>query len=118
MGGRITVESEGERRGTVFSVFLPGAPCERDADESGVPRRPRRVLVLDDSRRFGLDALRRALGDGGDTVRIVSSDDRLGDEARSFRPDEILVTREPAASALDALRALALDGRVRRCDFA
>jgi signal transduction histidine kinase len=117
-GGRITVESEGLRRGTLFRVFLPGARVEATApDADSAPgKRPRRVLLLmEDARSGGIETLRRALGESGDSLRIVSSRDRLGDEARDFRPHTILVsgTAEAAAEAEKTIRALPGNARAR-----
>lgn len=122
-GGTIAVESDGEARGTLFRVWLPAdakAKPAAAAEEAGKPAprperlpRPRRVLVLDDGAHAGIDALRAALGERGDTLRIVSSHARLCEEARAFRPHSIVVPERASAGAAAAIRALGGDERTR-----
>lgn len=101
-GGTITVDSEGEGRGSVFTVRLPLAAdvpalvrpsvddlaqLERDA---AVVLVGRRVLVVDDN-VDAADAFKALLTQSGCIVSAVYDGDAALEAAESFRPDIVLM---------------------------
>lgn len=93
--GSVSVESEGDGRGSVFTITLPvegevtPIPFPREATTK-VTRPPRRVLIVDDN----VDAA-ELLGDWfrdrGDQVHTVYDGLDAVDAAQSFRPEVVLL---------------------------
>lgn len=113
-GGTVAAASEGEGRGTTFTVTLPEAeqvetPAAPPASQHVCPRQ--RVLVVDDN-RDGAESMAdmlRLLGH-----EVVTAYDGLDavERADAFRPDVILMdVGMPRLNGLDATR------RIRECPW-
>jgi CheY-like chemotaxis protein/two-component sensor histidine kinase len=106
-GGTVTAASEGEGRGSTFTVRLPMAepkPATRRDSPKGrsVPRR--RVLVVDDH-RDGADSLAMMLRLLGEDVRTAHDGIEALEAAGQFRPEVILMdVGMPRLNGLDATR--------------
>jgi PAS domain S-box-containing protein len=98
-GGTIEAHSEGEGRGSTFTVRLPLAdpPAPRAEPEAPAPpaaaiappapeRRPLRVLVVDDNEDAAV-SLARLLRLFGHATRVAGDGPQALEAAREFRPD-------------------------------
>lgn len=107
-GGEVRAFSEG--RGSRFTVRLPVAAVE--AEERGTPSpqfvgmAPRRVLVVDDN-TDGAQSMAAMLRILGNEVRTAHDGHAAITEARSFRPDAILMDLGmPILNGIDATRRI------------
>jgi signal transduction histidine kinase len=94
-GGTVTAESEGEGRGSTFTIILPGAaevtlPADPDLQSFRLSTQRFRVLVVDDNQDAGqsLGELLRLLGH---RVEVVATGPRGLDVARDLRPEVALL---------------------------
>jgi PAS domain S-box-containing protein len=108
-GGTVTAESEGEGRGSTFTVRLPigrSRPAPRTDSPEGVRVPGRRVLVVDDC-QDGADSLGMMLRLLGDDVRTAHDGVEAVEAARQFRPQIILMdVGLPRLNGLDATRRI------------
>jgi len=97
-GGTVTGASDGLGRGSRFTVRLPllADAAEREAG-AGDPQRgaavtvhPRRILVVEDSQDVA-ESLSAWLEDDGHQVRVARTGAEALSEARTFRPEVMLV---------------------------
>ncbi len=112
-GGTVIASSEGEGRGSTFTVSLP-AQVERtrlavgaspDNDQSA-SRPKRRILVVDDS-RDGAESLAILLRLMGNEVSTANDGARAVEAAEQFRPEVILMdVGMPRLNGLDATRRI------------
>ena len=116
-GGEVTAESEGEGRGSTFTVRLPCLPVgtrpDPDPDDAPPPASAgrRRVLVVDDN-ADAADSLAMLLELGGHEVRTANDGLAAVATAETFRPDLILMdVGMPKLNGLDATR------RIRAADW-
>jgi PAS domain S-box-containing protein len=106
-GGTVTASSEGEGRGSAFTVRLPIAeskPAPRTDTPEGMRGPGRRVLVVDDNRdgAYSLAMMLRLLGDN---VRTAHDGIEAVEAAGRFRPEVILMdVGMPRLNGLDATR--------------
>jgi PAS domain S-box-containing protein len=111
-GGDVTATSEGDGRGTTFSVVLPAratepAPLPPASDEavagSGLKRR---VLVVDDN-RDGAESLAMMLGLIGNDVAMAHDGFEAVEQADRFRPEVILMdVGMPRLNGLEATKRI------------
>jgi CheY-like chemotaxis protein/anti-sigma regulatory factor (Ser/Thr protein kinase) len=109
-GGTIEVASEGEGRGSRFTVTLPALdegmaplPPARPAKAAGAPRR---ILVVDDNRDSAA-SLAMLLRTDGHTIEVAHDGERAVQATVSFRPDAVLLDIGlPGMSGLDTCRAI------------
>lgn len=110
-GGTVTVASEGEGRGSTFTVTLPVHAAEREpavtASTDNEHAGPKwRVLVVDDN-RDGADSLALMLRLLQNEVRTANDGLEAVAEAERFRPDVILMDiGMPRMNGLDATRRI------------
>lgn len=96
-GGSITVDSEGENRGSVFQVRLPiilDSPAE-DAPSSRIEEQSReqtgrRVLIVDDN-KAAADLLGAAVKRLGNAVRTAGDGQQACEIAEAFRPAVVIM---------------------------
>jgi len=92
-GGEVTVQSDGADRGATFVVRLPldsaGAAEARGTSATFAPRRPRRVLVIDDDRDVA-SGLKLALEIDGHVVAVAHDGPQGLEAAGAFGPDVVL----------------------------
>jgi PAS domain S-box-containing protein len=110
-GGTVKAESDGEGKGSTFTVTLPvvtarvdGAPAASDrVQTSGSGRR---MLVVDDS-RDGADSLAMMLRLLGNEVQTANDGVAAVEHAEAFRPEVILMdVGMPRMNGLDATRRI------------
>jgi PAS domain S-box-containing protein len=94
-GGRIEAKSEGQQRGSEFTVRLPLPVAEpgRDGAQPGAPamlRLSRRVLVVDDN-RDSADTLATLLQVLGCDVQVAYDGEEALRMAAAFKPDAVLL---------------------------
>jgi CheY-like chemotaxis protein len=97
-GGAITAHSDGEGKGSEFVVRLPLARDEAisstlerpDCGELVEPRRPRRVLVVDDN-KDSAESLGMLLRGLGNVVDTAYDGPKALEAARRFRPEIVLL---------------------------
>jgi len=92
-GGTLTAASEGEGRGSEFTLRLPRAPAPQPAAKPGEPKQSsglRRVLVVDDNADAAstLELLLKSLGH---EVRVANEGFEALRVAESFRPEVVLL---------------------------
>lgn len=109
-GGRVSAASEGEGRGSMFTVTLPvAAPPttpERRPKGNGQVEFRRRILVVDDS-RDGANTLARMLSLMGNDVRTAHDGHEGVEAAAEFRPEVVLMdVGMPLLNGLDATRRI------------
>ncbi|WAS99346.1 PAS domain-containing protein [Nannocystis punicea] len=109
-GGSVTAASEGEGRGSVFTVRLPVLADRAHADEAdagAVPSGPAcRVLVVDDN-QDGAGAMAMMLEMLGHEVRTAHDGVEAIEAAEDFRPHVILMdVGMPRLNGLDATRRI------------
>ncbi|MFO0928583.1 MAG: PAS domain S-box protein [Gemmataceae bacterium] len=110
-GGTVSAHSDGDGRGSTFTVTLPvsgaDAPSQGAADEGErTTDRPRRVLVVDDN-RDGADSLALMLRLLGHDPRTAHDGIEAIELAEVFRPDVILMdVGMPRLNGLDATRRI------------
>jgi two-component system CheB/CheR fusion protein len=90
-GGTVYAHSDGEGKGSTFTVRLPALPQRVDAEPSRVESAQkrngsRRVLVVDDSSDHA-DTLRILLSEAGHTARTARSGTEALEVAAEFRPE-------------------------------
>jgi PAS domain S-box-containing protein len=110
-GGTVSAASDGEDRGSTFTVTLPVA-TDREAAATEAPRAApavgggRRVLVVDDN-RDGADSMAEMLALLGNDVRTAHDGLEAVAEAGRFRPEVILMdVGMPRLNGLDATRRI------------
>jgi PAS domain S-box-containing protein len=110
-GGTIEARSDGEHRGSTFTIHLPRAEPARSADvadvgpaASGIPRR---VLVVDDN-RDAADSLAMLLALSGHEVRVAYDATGALAVGPEFRPDVAILD-----IGLPQMDGYALAGAVR-----
>jgi PAS domain S-box-containing protein len=113
-GGTVTAASEGEGKGSTFTVILP--VMADSPDEAASPsgkrqaRTRRRILVVDDS-RDGAESLAMMLRLMGNDVRTAGDGVEAVERAETFRPDLILMdVGMPRLNGLDATRRIREQG--------
>jgi PAS domain S-box-containing protein len=110
-GGKVTAASEGQDRGSQFTVFLPISTENFAAIESQAEtaqRRSRRMLVVDDN-RDSANSLSMALRLLGDEVRTAYDGVAALELAEQFQPEVILMDiGMPRMNGLDATKQLRL----------
>jgi len=95
-GGTVTGSSEGPGRGSTFVVRLPllaerdAAPQRDRAASAAAAVVPRKILVVDDNLDVA-ESLSGFLEDCGHEVRVAQTGELALDEARTFRPDVMLI---------------------------
>jgi signal transduction histidine kinase/ActR/RegA family two-component response regulator len=92
-GGMVSVESEGEGRGSVFTIRLPlteHIADLNDEEESPQPSGSKRVLVVDDNRDAAM-SLAMLLKTYGHETRFVDSGEAALEMAEDFRPQVVLL---------------------------
>jgi PAS domain S-box-containing protein len=112
-GGTVAAASEGDGKGSTFTISLPvwagrtEAAGSAPADCGNLARGPgRRVLIVDDN-RDGADSLATMLRLMGNEVRTASDGLQALEQAESFRPDVILMdVGMPKLNGLDATRRI------------
>ena len=112
-GGRVTVESDGQGRGSTFTVTLPALTAQPEpsavassADRSGPKGPKRRILVVDDN-QDSANSLAMLLRLLGNEVRTANDGLEAVDEAERFRPEIILMdVGMPNLNGLDATRRI------------
>jgi PAS domain S-box-containing protein len=108
-GGTVSAASEGEGRGSTFTIRLPLAepkPATRRDSPEGMRGRARRMLVVDDN-RDGANSLALMLRLLGDDVRTAHDGIAAVEAAGQFRPEVILMdVGMPRMNGLDATRRL------------
>lgn len=111
-GGTIAAASEGEGKGSTFTVTLPilGEPPTSDVHKPdnrlGLVGPQRRVLIVDDN-RDGADSLALLLGLMNNEVRIAQDGIEAVEQAEAFRPDVILMdVGMPRLNGLDSTRQI------------
>jgi len=109
-GGVIEARSEGEGRGSAFTVRLPAdlaghvRPAETRAAAGPLPERPLKILVVDDN-VDAASALMMLLELDGHDVRSAHDGVEALEAADSFRPDVILLdVGLPRINGLDVCR--------------
>jgi signal transduction histidine kinase/ActR/RegA family two-component response regulator len=110
-GGSVSVASEGEGKGSTFTVALPVLECLPDPvgvmqERETVGRRRQRVLVVDDN-RDGADSLAMMLGLLGHEVETAYDGLEAVTVAERFQPGIILMdVGMPRLNGLDATRQI------------
>ena len=95
-GGTVTGPSEGPGRGSTFVVRLPllaerdAAPQRDRAASAAAAVVPRKILVVDDNLDVA-ESLSGFLEDCGHEVRVAQTGELALEEARTFRPDVMLI---------------------------
>ena len=111
-GGSVTAASEGEGRGSTFTVMLPALtehsdpvhPLPLDAARINAPRR--RILVVDDN-QDGADSLAMMLCLTGNDVVTANDGIQALEQAERFRPEVVLMDiGMPKLDGLEATRRL------------
>ena len=110
-GGTVNAQSDGEGKGSQFTVCLPlaelrPAPTNHGVSNS-VPRGPsRRVLVVDDN-RDGAASMAMMLRLLGDDVQLANDGLEAVEAYKSFRPEVILMdVGMPRLNGLEATRRI------------
>jgi PAS domain S-box-containing protein len=108
-GGKVTASSEGDGKGSTFTVTLPIAP-NLDASPAAVGKRQtqvgpgRRILVVDDN-RDGAATLAMMLRLLGNEICTANDGVEAVEQAEDFRPDLILMdVGMPRLNGLEATR--------------
>ena len=138
-GGTVSAASEGPGRGSEFTVRLSVArnPVDRrdlankssSRASASAPRRPKRILVVDDN-KDSADSLGMVLEAQGNTVRVVYDGETGLEAAREFQPEVVLMdielrhgsngyelaSRLRQTPGLEKVRMVALTGRARDAD--
>jgi PAS domain S-box-containing protein len=110
-GGTVTAESEGEGKGSTFSVTLPVVTDWAEAAVASPNDGPgagpgRRILVVDDN-RDGAESMAEMLLLMGNEVRTAHDGLEAVDLAERFRPEVILMDMGmPRLNGLDATRRI------------
>ncbi len=119
-GGTVVAASEGESRGSVFTVTLPllghvEAPARRDPVSAlAQTAAASRILVVDDN-RDAADSLAALLATMGHTTRTAYSGQAALAAALDFDPDWVLLDIGlPDMDGHEVARALAADPRLSR----
>ncbi len=94
-GGTIQAESEGEGKGSVFTVRLPLAEAAKPSSEGQGPRRigndpPRRILVVDDN-EDAANSIGKLLRKIGHEIRITYDGLTALEIAEEFHPEVVLL---------------------------
>jgi PAS domain S-box-containing protein len=112
-GGSVSAASDGEGRGSVFTVTLPLATgvSGGEAVVGAQPSAPaRRILVVDDN-RDGAESMADMLGLLGHEVRTAFDGLEAIEAAEAFRPDVVLMdVGMPRLNGLDATRRIREQG--------
>jgi PAS domain S-box-containing protein len=111
-GGTVTASSDGEGRGSTFSVVLParatepaGSRPEPDAVAAGSGQK-RRVLIVDDN-RDGAESLAMMLGLVGNDVAMAHDGIEAVEQAERYRPEVILMdVGMPRLNGLEATKRI------------
>ncbi|HEY3451780.1 MAG TPA: PAS domain S-box protein [Myxococcales bacterium] len=116
-GGRVWARSEGEGKGSEFTLALPLLPparpaaCAEPAPAAGA--RARRVLVVEDN-LDAAESLREALGFGAHEVAVAHTGPEGLEAARRQRPDVVLCDLGlPGMDGYGVARALRADPDAR-----
>jgi len=111
-GGSVTTASEGQGRGSTFTVTLPALPADTapsaaaPAEGGRVAGPGRRILVVDDN-RDAATSMAMMLGLMGDEVRTARDGVEAVEMAEAFRPEVILMdVGMPRLNGLDATRRI------------
>ncbi|MBL9107385.1 MAG: PAS domain S-box protein [Myxococcales bacterium] len=110
-GGSITADSQGDDRGSTFTVVLPLAPRPPDepsqaADHGARPVSGRRILVVDDNRDAAL-TMAAMLELNGDETQVAFDGLEALAAAERFRPQAILMDMGmPGLNGYDATRRI------------
>ncbi|MEX2496688.1 MAG: ATP-binding protein [Woeseia sp.] len=116
-GGRVTVSSDGEGKGSEFTVYLPWLRStgrrrrvEREADPAKPgTKQARNVLVVDDDRDGGL-SLKALLESDGHTVTVTGDGQSGLLQARALGPDVVILDIGlPDCSGYEVARLLRSD---------
>jgi PAS domain S-box-containing protein len=112
-GGSITAESEGEGKGSTFTVTLPVITDRPDAPVAEVPDNaetgvaPRRRILIVDDNRDGANSLGMMLRLMGNDVQIANDGVMAMEQAGLFRPEVILMdVGMPRLNGLEATRQI------------
>ncbi len=108
-GGTVAATSDGEGKGSMFTVTLPvlaGPTSPTQPHQEGARGPSRRFLVVDDN-RDGADSLAMALRFLGEEVRTAYDGAEAVELAEQFRPEVILMdVGMPRINGLDATRRI------------
>lgn len=113
-GGRVTASSEGEGKGSVFSIRIPLAPDDavptrEPTEEKDVAVAPRRILVVDDNVEAAL-TLAELLALRGHETHVAHDGPSGVEAARHLKPDvAILDLGLPGFDGHEAARRLRAD---------
>lgn len=108
-GGTVSAASEGEDKGSTFTVTLPALTGQAEPavpQSEGRRASSRRILVVDDS-RDGADSLAMMLRLLGNEVRTANDGIVAVEQAEAFKPEVILMdVGMPRMNGLDATRSI------------
>lgn len=110
-GGTVTAASQGEGKGSTFTITLPILADNSEsgvvpASDKGQAAPGQRILVVDDN-RDGAESLAMMLGLLGNEVQTANDGLQAVEQAEAFRPDVILMdVGMPRLNGLDATRRI------------
>jgi PAS domain S-box-containing protein len=111
-GGTVAVESDGEGKGSTFTVKLPALESSRQLtvgtpDKAHGLRGPRRRMLVVDDNRDSAESMAMMLKLLGNDVRIAHDGIEAVEAAEAFRPQVILMdVGMPRLNGLDATRRI------------